>query len=118
TPYRNDLEVHRRPWEVANCGVRHGVGAGGRLTARGARDGEAHGGKGRRQSCDLPALAATRGTVRTPLMRVRHCTRCRPPSATPMSARQAATYMRDPAAPAGSSSIRECFFNEDDEDGR
>src|SRR5215470_3131268 len=34
TPYRNDLEVHRRPWEVANCGVRDGVGACGRLTAR------------------------------------------------------------------------------------
>jgi len=28
--------------------------------ARCARDGEAHGGKGRRQCCDLPALAATR----------------------------------------------------------
>jgi integrase/recombinase XerD len=33
---------------------------GGRLTARGARDGETHGGKGLRQCCDLAALAATR----------------------------------------------------------
>src|SRR5215472_15641609 len=49
-------------------------------------------------------------TGRTPSRRVPPCTRCRPHSVTPISARRAATYMRDPAAPAGSSSIKECFF--------